>query len=58
MFIFAGICGALEAFCAQGLFLIYLKFYAKDFPATATTTYPLGINAVGIVSNLLAAIFH
>jgi ACS family pantothenate transporter-like MFS transporter len=43
---------ALEAFVLQGLFLLYLKAHASRFPAHAPTTYPLGIQAVSIVSNI------
>jgi ACS family pantothenate transporter-like MFS transporter len=45
---------ALEAFVLQGLFLLYLKAHASRFPAHAPTTYPLGIQAVSIVSNIAA----
>ncbi|KAH6680531.1 pantothenate transporter liz1 [Halenospora varia] len=57
LFFFSAICGALEAFCVQGCFLLYLKYHAKLYPLVAPTTYPLGINAIGIVSNLSAAIY-
>jgi ACS family pantothenate transporter-like MFS transporter len=43
---------ALEAIVLQGLFLLWLKANASQFPAYATTTYPLGIQAVSIVSNI------
>jgi ACS family pantothenate transporter-like MFS transporter len=43
---------ALEAIVLQGLFLLWLKANASHFPAYATTTYPLGIQAVSIVSNI------
>jgi ACS family pantothenate transporter-like MFS transporter len=43
---------ALEAFVLQGLFLLYLKAHASRFPPYAPTTYPLGIQAVSIVSNI------
>jgi ACS family pantothenate transporter-like MFS transporter len=45
---------ALEAFVLQGLFLLYLKAHASRFPPYAPTTYPLGIQAVSIVSNIAA----
>lgn len=51
------ICGALEAFCAQNLFLLWLKSESKYFTQTQINTYPLGIQAVGIVSNMMAAVF-
>ncbi|KAF2823999.1 MFS general substrate transporter [Ophiobolus disseminans] len=41
---------ALEAIVLQGLFLLWMK--AKLFPSYANTTYPLGIQAVSIVSNI------
>jgi ACS family pantothenate transporter-like MFS transporter len=43
---------ALEAIVLQGLFLLWMKSHINDFPSYATTTYPLGIQAVSIVSNI------
>lgn len=43
---------ALEAIVLQGLFLLWLKENAAQFPKHATTTYPLGIQAVSIISNV------
>ncbi|PSN71614.1 MFS general substrate transporter [Corynespora cassiicola Philippines] len=43
---------ALEAIVLQGLFLLWMKAHADRFPPSATTTYPLGIQAVAIVSNV------
>jgi ACS family pantothenate transporter-like MFS transporter len=43
---------ALEAIVLQGLFLLWMKAHIVDFPSYATTTYPLGIQAVSIVSNI------
>jgi ACS family pantothenate transporter-like MFS transporter len=43
---------ALEAITLQGLFLLWMKAHVKDFPPRAITTYPLGIQAVSIVSNI------
>lgn len=54
---FSMICGALEAFCTQNLFLLWLKYHKKFYSATNITTYPLGISAVAIVSNLSAAVY-
>lgn len=54
---FSMICGALEAFCTQNLFLLWLKYHKKFYSATNITTYPLGISAVAIVSNLAAAVY-
>lgn len=56
---FAVISGALEAFCAQNLYLLWLKYEEKlgHFAQWQVNTYPLGIQAVGIVSNLTASIY-
>lgn len=43
---------ALEAIVLQGLFLLWMKANAEKFSSYATTTYPLGIQAVSIVSNV------
>lgn len=43
---------ALEAIALQGLFLLWMKAHITEFPAHATTTYPLGVQAVSIVSNI------
>ena len=43
---------ALEAIVLQGLFLLWMKANIVRFPSYATTTYPLGIQAVSIVSNI------
>ncbi|KAK8054086.1 pantothenate transporter liz1 [Apiospora saccharicola] len=53
---FAVICGALEAFVVQNLFLLWLKFYDGHFIQSQINTFPLGVQAVGIVSNFLAAV--
>jgi len=49
---YAMIACALEAIVLQGLFLLWMKANIKHFPSYATTTYPLGIQAVSIVSNI------
>ncbi|KAK9777941.1 putative Pantothenate transporter liz1 [Seiridium cardinale] len=54
--LFAIITGALEAFVVQNLFLLWLKYYQDYFSQSQINTYPLGIQAVGIVSNFLAAV--
>lgn len=54
---FSMICGALEAFCTQNLFLLWLKYNKSRFSTVNITTYPLGISAVAIVSNLSAAVY-
>lgn len=43
---------ALEAIVLQGLFLLWMKANVQQFPSYAITTYPLGIQAVSIVSNI------
>ncbi len=53
--LFSAICGALEAFCVQGCFLLWLSSHA--YPSSANTTYPLGISAIGIISQFSAAIW-
>ncbi|KAI0168503.1 pantothenate transporter liz1 [Pestalotiopsis sp. NC0098] len=58
--LFSMVCGALEAFCVQGLYLLWLKYQSKTagfFTQAQVNTYPLGIQAVGIVSNLMAAVY-
>lgn len=58
-FIFLGwaiITGALEAFVVQGLFLLWMKANKSHFSQSQINTYPLGVQAVGIVSNFLAAV--
>ncbi|KAF3764079.1 MFS general substrate transporter [Cryphonectria parasitica EP155] len=54
---FSVVCGALEAFCVQGCFLLWMKYQSKYFTQAQINTYPLGIQAVGIVSNLMAAVY-
>ncbi|KAI1864334.1 uncharacterized protein JN550_008891 [Neoarthrinium moseri] len=53
---FAVITGALEAFVVQNIFLLWLKYQQKHFTQAQINTYPLGVQAVGIVSNFLAAV--
>jgi ACS family pantothenate transporter-like MFS transporter len=47
----------LEAFAFQGMFLLWLKYNKKRFSQSAINTYPLGIQAVAIVSQIGAGIF-
>lgn len=54
---FSVICGALEAFCSQGLYLLWLKHYNNIFTQAQINTYPLGIQGIGIVANLSAAVY-
>ncbi|KAL4900087.1 hypothetical protein BDW74DRAFT_183043 [Aspergillus multicolor] len=57
--LFSMVCCALEAFCVQNLYLLWLKHYMAEgyFTQAQVNTYPLGIQAMGIVSNMLAAIY-
>ena len=57
--LFSMVCSALEAYCVQNLYLLWLKHYSKlgHFTQVQVNTYPLGIQAMGIVSNMLAAIY-
>lgn len=52
--LYAAICCTLEALMLQGIFLLWLKANIKQFPSYAPTTYPLGIQAIAIVSNIAA----
>ncbi|KAL4982960.1 major facilitator superfamily domain-containing protein [Aspergillus falconensis] len=56
---FSMICSALEAYCQQNLYLLWLKHFAAEgsFTQSQVNTYPLGIQAMGIVSNISAAIY-
>lgn len=47
----------LEAFAFQGMFLLWLKYNRKRFTQSQINTYPLGIQAVTISSQILAGIF-
>ncbi|KAL4877788.1 major facilitator superfamily domain-containing protein [Aspergillus karnatakaensis] len=60
--VFSMVCSALEAYSVQNLYLLWLKHYAAEeqgahFTQAQVNTYPLGIQAMGIVSNMLAAIY-
>lgn len=54
--LFAVVAGALEALVVQNLFLLWLKSKSQHFSQAQINTYPLGVQAVGIVSNFLAAV--
>lgn len=54
--LFAVVTGALEAFVTQSLLLLWLKSKKAFFAQAQINTYPLGVAAVGIVSNYLAAV--
>lgn len=49
------VCATLEAFSVQNNFLIWLKYQSEHFSQSQINTYPLGVQAVGIASNMLAA---
>ncbi|KAK1530001.1 major facilitator superfamily transporter [Colletotrichum paranaense] len=49
------VCATLEAWAVQNNFLIWLKYQSSHFSQTQINTYPLGVQAVGIVSNMFAA---
>ncbi|GME28866.1 major facilitator superfamily transporter [Neofusicoccum parvum] len=49
--------GALEAYCVQSLFLLWLKHHAARYASSQITTYPLGVQAVGIAANIAAALY-
>ncbi|OLN86766.1 Pantothenate transporter liz1-like protein 6 [Colletotrichum chlorophyti] len=49
------ICATLEAWVVQSNFLLWLKYHSESFTQTQINTYPLGVQAVGIVTNILAA---
>lgn len=55
--VFSIVTGALEAFCVQSLFLLWMKFHSDRYTSSQITTYPLGVQAVAIVSNIGAAIY-
>lgn len=48
-------CATLEAWAVQNNFLIWLKYQSSHFSQSQINTYPLGVQAVGIVSNMFAA---
>ncbi|KAF4542781.1 Pantothenate transporter, partial [Lasiodiplodia theobromae] len=55
--LFSLVTGALEAYCVQSLFLLWLKSHSSHYTSAQITTYPLGVQAVAIVSNILAALY-
>ena len=48
-------CAAIEGFPFQNSFLLWLKYHKATFSQTQINTYPIGVQAVGIVANMLAA---
>ncbi|KAM0270069.1 hypothetical protein ACHAQH_009538 [Verticillium albo-atrum] len=55
LFFWSPVCASIEAFPLQNTFLLWLKYHDDSFAQTQINTYPLGVQAVGIVSNMLAA---
>jgi ACS family pantothenate transporter-like MFS transporter len=55
LFFWSPVCATLEAFPVQNNFLLWLKHYKNHFTQTKINTYPLGVQAVGIVANMVAA---
>ncbi|UPK92388.1 hypothetical protein LCI18_003323 [Fusarium solani-melongenae] len=55
LFFWSPVCAAIEAFPFQNNFLLWLKYHSDHFTQTQINTYPLGVQAVGIVANMLAA---
>ncbi|KAL2883509.1 hypothetical protein SGCOL_001192 [Colletotrichum sp. CLE4] len=49
------VCATLEAWVVQGNFILWLKYHAESFTQSQINTYPLGVQAVGIVTNIMAA---
>ncbi|OJD31358.1 pantothenate transporter liz1 [Diplodia corticola] len=54
---FSLLAGALEAYTVQSLFLLYLKASPAHYTTSQRTLYPLGIQAVAIVSPILSAAY-
>ncbi|KAM5349811.1 hypothetical protein ACJ41O_006316 [Fusarium nematophilum] len=55
LFFWSPVCASTEAFPLQNTFLLWLKYHNDYFAQTQINTYPLGVQAVGIVANMLAA---
>lgn len=55
MFFWSPVCAAIEAFPFQNNFLLWLKYHQGTFSQSQINTYPLGVQAVGIAANMLAA---
>ncbi|KAJ3950041.1 uncharacterized protein N0V96_001177 [Colletotrichum fioriniae] len=45
----------IAAWVVQGNFILWLKYHAESFTQSQINTYPLGVQAVGIVTNIMAA---
>ncbi|CZT03175.1 related to transmembrane transporter Liz1p [Rhynchosporium agropyri] len=55
LFFWSPVCAAIEGFPFQNNFLLWLKYHKKTFTQSQINTYPLGVQAVGIVANMLSA---
>ncbi|RBR11557.1 hypothetical protein FVER53590_13868 [Fusarium verticillioides] len=55
LFFWSPVCASVEGFPFQNTFLLWLKYYKEKFSQTQINTYPLGVQAVGIAANMLAA---
>lgn len=55
LFFWSPVCATLEIYAVQGNFLLWLKYYSDHFTQTQVNTYPLGIQAVGVLGNMVAA---
>ncbi|KAG5806878.1 hypothetical protein H9Q74_009905 [Fusarium xylarioides] len=55
LFFWSPVCASVEGFPFQNTFLLWLKYYNDKFSQTQINTYPLGVQAVGIAANMLAA---
>ncbi|CZS86107.1 unnamed protein product [Fusarium graminearum] len=55
LFFWSPVCASTEGFPFQNSFLLWLKYYNDKFSQTQINTYPLGVQAVGILANMVAA---
>lgn len=55
LFFWSPVCAAIEGFPFQNSFLLWLKYHKANFTQTQINTYPIGVQAVGILANMLAA---
>ena len=45
LFFFSAICSSLEAYCVQGLLLLWMKYNSAKFGTDAINSYPLGVSS-------------
>ncbi|RGP78415.1 hypothetical protein FLONG3_3551 [Fusarium longipes] len=55
LFFWSPVCASTEGFPFQNSFLLWLKYHNDKFSQTQINTYPLGVQAVGILANMVAA---